>query len=434
MMFRLPFRIALPAIAFLLSCGFSAPVSAQTADPLKELGDFRGKFQSQLAEINRKAAEQYAGLHTQVLQSLDNMLQTQTDRGNLSYALAIKDTRDALRDHGRMPAQEPDEKDMAVLKRLRDAYESEATKFETEKATRTMAMVNQYRQGLERRELALTRAGKIDEAVAYKKEREGSKLQPVEDWIILPTTPETTQRTPTTVGGSETQTSSANVTAPAQWELLSETLRAGTKLYIPFGKGKNSIANASKTSCSISAENVTISNQGLTGTCGSFSGRSYIRVKWGDDYNFSEKSFAFSCWIKPDGSRGDQMQGVIVRPSSSWSSSPNRVGLFAGSSKVAFGFPGTALDSRANLKAGSWHHVAVCWDARRRNRTIWVNGIRAAQRGSRAPTGLDKEELMIGTSSRYDSVGFTGLIDEIILHERAINDVDAKQLYEAHKP
>lgn len=128
-----------------------------------------------------------------------------------------------------------------------------------------------------------------------------------------------------------------------------------------------------------------------------------------------EDAVSVAAWVRLDGPHGE---GFIWNYERAY-----RLALVKGGNRTQFmmsldgRWAGNMLVSKAALERGRWHHVAGVYDGKERR--IYVDG------------QLDAREPVTGTISRGGKVtigqGFTGLIDELKVWNRALSEDEVKQ-------
>lgn len=128
-----------------------------------------------------------------------------------------------------------------------------------------------------------------------------------------------------------------------------------------------------------------------------------------------DTAVSVAAWIRLDGTPDD---GLIWNNERAY-----RLALVKGSNRAQFmmdldgRWAGNMLLSKASLERGRWRHVAGVYDGKERR--IYLDG------------KLDASEQVTGTISRGGRItigkGFTGLVDELKVWNRAISDNEVKQ-------
>lgn len=113
------------------------------------------------------------------------------------------------------------------------------------------------------------------------------------------------------------------------------------------------------------------------------------------------KGFAFSAWIKPQGSQSDAW---LFRQSSS----VGELVLAVRDNKLLGRWQSTEIVSATALTADTWQHVAMTVDAQRM--AIFINGTEVASQAVVVPAYIAEETFIGGNGSAH---GFVGDLDEV---------------------
>ena len=176
--------------------------------------------------------------------------------------------------------------------------------------------------------------------------------------------------------------------------------------------------------------------KGKRGGAYEFDGKSsYIdcgnpRPEWSD-------KITVSAWVRPGASDAKDDYSTIVTKVHTFYFQLIR------SARLAVHQGGTSPDkyhtSTSTITPGQWHHVAYTYDGSRV--TIYVNGaLDSVAPVEKVRAGAYKNHLGIGMNLTADgkpyfdsSRPFAGMIDEVMLYNRALSNEDIKQLYSLQK-
>ncbi|MCP4212940.1 MAG: hypothetical protein GY764_15890 [Halieaceae bacterium] len=130
--------------------------------------------------------------------------------------------------------------------------------------------------------------------------------------------------------------------------------------------------------------------------------------------DLTDQSFTLSAWAKR---QGNGINGTIL----SQGTSGNNQGLvfgFRDSDVFTCSFGGDDLDTAETYTDSEWHHWSCAYDATTRTRTLYRDGVQVAQDVASANFGGSG---LMHVGARFDvSDHFTGLLDEVMVHEVAL--------------
>ena len=90
-----------------------------------------------------------------------------------------------------------------------------------------------------------------------------------------------------------------------------------------------------------------------------------------------------------------------------------------------------SLESNAVVNTGTWHHVAVSWEAGLV--AMYVDGVRDAQIAGDLTWG-GEQDLVVGSNSAGTMAFFPGSIDEVIIFNRALSPDEVETYYRSSAP
>jgi serine/threonine protein kinase len=129
-----------------------------------------------------------AKLNTGYLAGLDRAAATAQSAGELDTVLAIQEEKKLIAAKQPVPATD-DAKTPEALKNLRTIFRTSLAKLDEQRTTNHAALVTPYATRLKQIEADLTKAGRITDAVAVKKYREGLGTNPVPTAPVVAATP-----------------------------------------------------------------------------------------------------------------------------------------------------------------------------------------------------------------------------------------------------
>ena len=148
-----------------------AQTPTPAADAASGIAELQKSSQSAKETIAADREKWLAALDTWYATSLDALFKDRTKAGDLDGAVAVKAERDRVAAHSD-PTPEQMSTMPAALRTLRSTYDTNLLRVLGEVARRTMANNQKLMADLEMLQKNLTKAGKIDEAIQVKSERE----------------------------------------------------------------------------------------------------------------------------------------------------------------------------------------------------------------------------------------------------------------------
>lgn len=183
--------------------------------------------------------------------------------------------------------------------------------------------------------------------------------------------------------------------------------------------------------------------RGKVGGAFSFDGKgSFIAARDSDSLRLTTGLTAMA-WIKADApAGGDGWDGIVVKGDEAERN--YAIGRSGGPKAISWymtnGQGRWSLTSKSSVSDGKWHLIATTWDGSRV--LLYVDGIDDVDNrdpinyGSRwsAPlTANDKPLVIGGVGPRYPFSFFSGLIDEVMIFNRALTEQDIGVLYDSQK-
>ena len=135
--------------------------------------------------------------------------------------------------------------------------------------------------------------------------------------------------------------------------------------------------------------------------------------------SINDKSFTVTLWANPMLQGGDQ-QCVFTQTDVNEGNKSLHYRIY-NNGTVRMGFYGNDLNAAAAVKANEWTHICFWCDADSNTRRIYINGVQKAQdQGKSLYKGI-KGDTMVG-SWGPNGQKFSGLIDEVMLWDRALSE------------
>jgi formylglycine-generating enzyme required for sulfatase activity len=130
--------------------------------------DFDAKVK---VEVQQPHDAAIVDLNVKYVAALDRALQTAQQAGNLEDAVAIKGEKEAVAFGKGVPATD-EEKTRPTMQQLRATYRSALTRIQAESAKKLQPLQAIFEKSLDALITSLTKAGKLEEAMAVKKQRD----------------------------------------------------------------------------------------------------------------------------------------------------------------------------------------------------------------------------------------------------------------------
>jgi hypothetical protein len=143
----------------------------------------------------------------------------------------------------------------------------------------------------------------------------------------------------------------------------------------------------------------------------------------------NEKSFTVTMWVNPALSGNDQ-QCVFTQTQVNAVNTSLHYRIY-NSGTVRMGFYGNDLDAPAAVKADKWAHICFWLDVKGKSRQVYINGKSVAEDAGKA--GIEylgnAGDTMVGS---WGATGqkFNGIIDEVMVWDRALSEDDIKKSME----
>jgi hypothetical protein len=212
---------------------------------------------------------------------------------------------------------------------------------------------------------------------------------------------------------------------------LPEALRKGLVLYYSFDRDEGAMArDQSGTGNDGETHGTKWTPEGRLGGACCFNGSEHIDI--GNEPSLNIKSaITMAAWVLPRQSTGDHpiiaKEGAGGRQTYWFGIYQGRFGLLLG------GGGGWGLDARAfgNIPTDKWQHLAVTWNGA--DYSCYCNGAIVGTGRYSAQVPSSAAPVQIGQNSEFASTHFSGMIDEVMIFDRALSDVEVKQIYDAQK-
>lgn len=178
--------------------------------------------------------------------------------------------------------------------------------------------------------------------------------------------------------------------------------------------------------------------EGKVGKALKFDGENSVHIPGTDSLNFKGATeMSFSVWVNADSN--SPVKGVVAgccgnvvaqRDVNSWAF---RFDGRNGGQEMEFittpnGWQGDGGFGAATFPAGKWHHVVGIVNENKK--FIYVNGALNKEGNYTGPMSANNTETETTIGHASDG-GFIGIIDEVVIYNRAVSENEVKQLYKA---
>ena len=141
----------------------------------------------------------------------------------------------------------------------------------------------------------------------------------------------------------------------------------------------------------------------------------------------NDKSFTVTLWAKPMLTGGDQ-QCVFSQTQANGTNTSLHYRIH-GNGDVRMGFYANDLVASAAVKANEWVHFCFWMDADTKTRRVYINGESKAEDKDKSVYKGTAGDTMVG-SWGPNGQKFNGLIDEVMLWDRALSEAEIEQSME----
>ncbi|MDE0635003.1 MAG: LamG domain-containing protein [Candidatus Poribacteria bacterium] len=142
----------------------------------------------------------------------------------------------------------------------------------------------------------------------------------------------------------------------------------------------------------------------------------------------NDKSFTVTLWAKPMLTGGDQ-QCVFTQTQVNGANTSLHYRIY-NNGTVRMGFYGNDLDAPAGaVKADEWAHICFWLDADEKTRRVYINGEQKAEDKDKSLYKGTAGDTMVG-SWGPNGQKFNGLIDVVMVWDRALSEAEIKQSME----
>ncbi|MBI3583168.1 MAG: DUF2341 domain-containing protein [Nitrospinae bacterium] len=165
-----------------------------------------------------------------------------------------------------------------------------------------------------------------------------------------------------------------------------------------------------------------------------FDGSRYVDVPDSSDFDLS--SYTIDAWVKvPDGlTTTTQYRQIISQDDGAnyWRMRLNNNTLELCDSRLTMSDSTTCFKTATTINDGEWHHVAVVRDGTNNQVLLYIDGVPLATDNTTGGGTAHNISAAVQLGRKYDSTGyFYGMIDEVVLYNRALTATDIQSRYRA---
>jgi hypothetical protein len=381
---------------------------AQETNKADDLSVLQQSYQEQVTKIEDNCGTKVKALLPSYVKELESLEQSLAQKGNLDGVIVVRKEKELASISQQIPnniIQTPVE-----LKKVQEKFRDMRSGLDKAEKKEMATLTTDYVEKLELLKVSLTKSVKIDEAVMVKTEIERVK------------------------GGVDSNTtaphpsSSEKATTPSKTtRTLPESLIKGRVLYYSFDKGKGEdVADKSgkHNNGKIFGKGKWVKDDKVGGAY-EFDGRtSYISTPNNKNLNFQLGDFTYSFWVMPYTTR-PSTQGLIGHAFNPEARLKN--------DKIEMifhqGWKGVLLSS-TSMSTNKFYFVTLT----RQEGTgyVYVNGEMENSVAANFDCSSDKP-MVLGRHSALEQDYFNGVIDEVMIWDRALSKKEVKDLFEATK-
>jgi len=195
----------------------------------------------------------------------------------------------------------------------------------------------------------------------------------------------------------------------------------GLILYFPFSEGKGMKVHDKSPNGNDGEIHGAVWTNGKFGKALYFDGNdSYIKTN--EDGPSGIYTISYGCWIKTSQNGQNKHILNIGEPVTN-----GMVHMMLYDGKIKYGAWGFDCFSERTYNDGNWHYVVVVYD--KENFKLYVDGTLESFSSDYASLNLVASPIYIGKYCEGDGFGFNGIIDEVRIYNRALNEEEIKMHY-----
>ena len=168
-------------------------------------------------------------------------------------------------------------------------------------------------------------------------------------------------------------------------------------------------------------------SNGVFGQCGNFDGSNYVAVPHSSSINVGKDAFTYGAWVSSKGHTANQhfLNKRDGGKGTFWDMylSGTCENINAEIANASYNNP------QIKMSLSEWHHIVFTRDSSGLS-TIYVDG-KSVNPKKITGDSSNTHSFVIGNLQSDITQGFKGLIDEVVIYDRALNPDEIKGLYEA---
>jgi hypothetical protein len=395
--------------------------SAVTAQNIKDtLLQCQKMYEQDLVKIEAGSKSSVDVLVAQYTQALIVIEKKFLDAGDLDNLLLVRKEKERVIETKQMPLDSALQQAPKQLTELQQKGLKNLQAIRLSKEKQVVAAATNYLAGLDELKKSLTRMNKIDEAREVNAEIDRAKKR---------TEIKESQFAMSVAGESDIPASVKPKEATESAESLSSALRKGLVLYYAFDKEEEGISSQTMGIDKGKAHGGKWLSNGKRGGGYEFSGSDYIDAGQ-SPVLLPTKAFTYLFWIKYSGDQrtitmmGCHRDGIGGTGIGIDDVRPNTVKLHLNL------YPSRASSNRT-INDNVWHHLAGVYDGKALR--LYIDGVQEDVQSRPGPLKYPSGGHLIIGKWYGEGQYFRGMLDEIMVYDRALSEREVRQIYAAQK-
>jgi hypothetical protein len=404
------------ALSLIVGLAFASSALAQETKKDADLASLQEAYRGQVSKIEAKYAALKEKIPADYTNALNALELSFTKKGDLDSIVAIRAERDRF-----LVAQDvPNEalvKSPPALKALQDRFQKAVVDLEAGKKKDIVAITVPYLTRLEQLKTSLTKRSKVDDALLVKTE-----IDNIKGSVDFSVTKEVSP------GANQPPASKKGETP-----IFPASLRNGLVLYYSFDKDEGGkVTDKSGKGNDGRVVGAKWTEKGKVDGAYEFQpkdGEGYIEVR--NDTSLSPPvAMTMAAWVLINEFPGVSDAGWVI---TKWENSREDKALsINGKKKAVFGLFGLSpnpIDSSLDLRTHQWYHLVGVYDGKKLR--LFINGNLTKEADVTGAMRSSNGSLFIGSNHDRRDFGseINGLIDEVMIWDRALSEKEVEQLF-----
>lgn len=410
-------------VAALLALVLAAQQGSAQGDPCTDLKALRTKYDDYMVAIQTNAAQSLTKWPQAYRDELKRVEQKQREGGNLEGVLAIRKEIERFDKEKQLPDESLSE--IAGLKELQLKWRKMPAVIEIERNRRIVALSQSYRANLEEAKKKLTMQGKLELAIEAKNEIDRVRTSaPVTaaEFVLADS------------GAWPVSAMDRDATSSASVPRFSQLPANGLVLFYDFNRDEgNKVTDRSGKGNEGKIKGPTWVADGKHNGAYAFDGDVHIDAGARESLQIggAGKSFTVGCWCKPT-AKASQSPAILISQGGNRGGKGDSLHLgYRSKNLFTFDFLVDTLEtSSAYDDVGQWHHWIATYDGKERKQRLFRDGVKIGERTSNGDF-VGHGAVYVGQWVNRDA-GFKGLIDEVMIWNRALTESEVRQVYALH--